>query len=149
VADTVKASIKRRLEGAWIVANLAYSAFRIFLAHTFLVRRGLNIWAYAAVEYSSTLPWSIGSARLTMALARRDLRRAWRWGLLASAGFFAPDTFVISTTHHVPWYIYVAIATWVSIASVLATRRVALAVRARRVVDEGPRTPAASSPSPH
>ena len=138
---------QRRVERAWVIANLGYSVLRILFYRQLLADRGLNVWAYVLVELSATLPWSIGSARLVMALAARSRSLALRWGAVATIGFIAPDVFILTTTDRVPPWIYVVIFAWIVVAGALAVRRIRSAVRARRAVDGEPRTPEASPPS--
>jgi hypothetical protein len=121
-----------RLERFWIVGNLAYSAFRIVLAWRFLANHGLSVWGFALVELISAVPWAISTSRITRALIKHNHRHLLAWCLLATASFLAPDAFVIATTHHVPTWIYVVIACWVSIAGVASVRKVLVSGRERR-----------------
>jgi hypothetical protein len=139
----------RRLERVWILGNVGYAVFRILLARQFLSSRGLNIWGFAIVEGASSIPWAIGSARLVRSIVDRRTGAALRWAAVATAGFFAPDVYIVATTHQVPWWIYAVLATWVTIATTVATRRLLVAIRARRLAAGELRTPGASPPSRH
>jgi hypothetical protein len=126
-----------------------YAAFRILLAAGILGHHGLNVWAFTIVEILSSVPWALGSVRLATAVIDRHPARAWRWGTLAVGGFLAPDLFVVITTHHVPWIVYLVIGFWVLIAGGISARRLALEIKLRRRAGAATRTPPPSSPSPH
>lgn len=125
----------RRIEPWWILGNLAYSGLRIVLARGLLERHGLNIWAFATVEVVASIPWAVATSRLTKGLLTHSYHGLWWWFTVAGASFFAPDVFVLATTHDVPVWIYIAIATWVTISATVATRRIVVSVRDRRAAD--------------
>lgn len=122
----------RRLEPWWIAGNLAYSGLRIALAYRLLSRHGLNVWAFTLVELVASIPWAISTSRLTKGLLTRTYRNLWLWFIVAGASFFAPDIFVLATTHDVPAWIYAGIAAWLSTSAALAARRIAVSARDRR-----------------
>ena len=139
----------RRLERVWILGNIGYAVFRILLARQFLARHGLNVWAFAVVEATSSILWAIGSVRLVRALTGRRRGPALGWGAVATVGFFAPDVYVLTTTHRVPWWIYAVIAVWITVATTVATKRIVTAIFAKKRAAGELRTPGASPPSPH
>jgi hypothetical protein len=126
----------------WVGVSLGYAALRILLAQEFLAEHGLNIWAFAIVELVSTVPWAVGSARAVTALIDKNSRRATGWAAVASAGFLAPEVFVLIATDRPPKWLPWVLALWVGVAGLLAVRRIIREVRQRRdarrdVVDGG------------
>ena len=83
------------------------------------------------MEFASTVPYAIGTAKLVASLVDRDAPRAARWALVASAGFLAPDVFTLATTDRAPRWLIVVITTWLAGAAIFAIVRVRQAVRER------------------
>ena len=138
-----------RLERAWLLGNLVYAVFRVLLARQVLADHGLNLWLFAIIEVISSVPWALGSARLTASVVQHRLDRALLWGTIALVGFLAPDVYVVIATHHVPVVVYVVLAIWISVAGTVSWVRLVREIRLRRGADEATRTAAPSSPSPH
>ncbi len=88
--------------------------------------------AFALVEFAALVPESIGTCRLVGALVDRDHALAARWGLVAGAGFIAPDVFVLATAHDAPSWLYVVVTVWLVGAVALAIRHLNAAIAARR-----------------
>lgn len=139
---------QRKIEGAWLATNVAYAVFRILLARQFLAEHGLNIWGFAVVEAVSSIGWALASARLVRAVIARRLGAGIGWAALATVGFFAPDAYVLGTTHEVPAWLYIVIGAWMTVATVIGAVRLIGAIRGRGGAAEPPRTPAPSPPSP-
>lgn len=138
----------QKIERAWLASNVAYAVLRIWLARQFLAEHGLNVWGFAVVEAVSSIVWALASARLVRAVVSRRSGPAIGWAAIATVGFFAPDAFVLGTTHHVPLWLYLVIGTWITVATVLGAQRLIVAIRGRSGAGEPPRRPAPSPPSP-
>ena len=78
---------RRRLEWIWYGVALLYCGFRVLLADRYVRRYGLNVGAFAVVEFASTIPYAIGTAKLVEAFIDRDRHKATIWALVASGGF--------------------------------------------------------------
>ncbi len=130
----MSASTARRkwAERAWVAISLGYAGFRVALAKATLESHGLNIWVFAIIEFTSTIPYAIGTSRLLQALLDHERGKAIRWGLVASVGFIAPDLYALVALHDAPVYLYVIIATWTTLAAVFAVRSVVRTNRARQ-----------------
>lgn len=115
---------RRLVEAGWYVVSAAYSLFRIALAKGFVEQYGLNVAVFAAVEVIATVPYSIGVAKLVGALVDRQQGAAFRWGLVASAGFLAPDVYTLATTRRAPWWLITIIAVWLAAAAAAGVIRV-------------------------
>ena len=123
---------RRRLEWAWYGISLLYCCVRVYLADRYVRRYGLDVPAFAVVEFSSTVPYAVGTARLVGALVDRAMRRATFWGLVASAGFVAPDLFTLVTADRTPGWLVAVIVVWLCGATVLAVHRLRKSVVERR-----------------
>ncbi len=123
-AETAVSRRRRHLERGWYAASALYSVFRIALAKGFVEQYGLNVAAFAAVEVIATIPYAIGVAKLVGALVDRRRSAALRWGLVASAGFLAPDVFTLATTRHAPWWLIAIISVWLAGAAVAGVIRI-------------------------
>jgi hypothetical protein len=116
----------------WIAGSIGYAAFRVWLARQFLADKGLDVWKFAVVELVATVPWAVGSGRAVLAVVDRQRRAAAWWSLLAAAGFFAPDVYVLLATSERPEWLVPALVVWASIAAAVAVRGLVKDVRTRR-----------------
>ena len=122
---------RRWLERGWIVASTAYGGLRIFVADHTVARYGVNIYAFATVELSSSIVYGLGTAKLVGAVLDRRRKQALRWAAFAAVGFCSPETFVAVTGKHMPPTIYLALATILTtmgtVGVVTLVRRIRLA----------------------
>jgi len=136
---------RRRLERLWIVGSVAYGALRIVVADRTVRRYGVNIWAFATIELSTSWLYGLSTARVVGALVDRALRTALRWGVLATATFFAPESFIVLTGRDMPAAVYLVIggllATVGTFATVSLVRNVRAGRRARASAAERTLTP--------
>ena len=131
---------RRVLERYWFAAAMLYALLRVILAERFLVKYGLNIYAFAIIEFVSTPLDAIGVSRTLQALIDSKRSSAMRWMMVALAGYISPDAYVVVATKHVPRSLYLAVLAWVVIGITLGARRL------RRQVKQS-RLPADSSPT--
>lgn len=124
-------STRRLLELAWCGTAVAYCLVRIVLARHFLGDH-VNVVGFAIVELASVLPDAYGTCRLVGALVDRDSQAAGRWGLVAAAGFIAPDVYVLATARHAPAWLYLVVAVWMTAAALFAAHHISTAVHERR-----------------
>ena len=125
-------SKRKRVEWAWYAVSGLYSLFRVVLAQHTVTRYGVNIWVFAIVEFTATIPYAVGTARVVTSLLDHDRRAATRWALVASAGFFAPDVYTLAAARTAPWWIYAVVLTWMTVAAVIAVRSLQGNLRQRR-----------------
>jgi hypothetical protein len=124
------------LERLWVLGSVAYGGLRIFIADHTVRRYGVNIWAFAVVELSTSWFYGLSTARLVGALVDRQGRLAARWSLLAAATFLAPETFILLTGRQMPVVVYVVVAALLSVLGTLAVLSLRRRVRATRVAKE-------------
>jgi hypothetical protein len=130
---------RRVAERAWLVAVLGYSLLRIGVAKAVVARYGVNLWIFAIIEFSSSVPYGLGTARVVTSLVDRRMSEAERWGVIAFGGFLAPDLYVVIAGRHMPLAVYLVLAGWTSLMVVLALlqlRRRVIAGRAGLHVEE-------------
>jgi hypothetical protein len=123
---------RRAVRLSWYAASVAYSGIYILLAARIAGPYGLPVSWFIAVELVATVPYTLGVARLVEALVDRRTEAAIRWGMLAGAGFFAPDVFILAATPHRPAWLVALVLTWITISSSLAARSLRERIRARR-----------------
>jgi hypothetical protein len=128
-----ESSSRQWLIGLWYALSLAYCATRVYLANRYVRPYGLNIGVFATVEILASIPYAIGTAKLVSALADRRSAAAARWGLLASAGFFAPDLFMLLSTDEAPSWLTSVLLGWLTVAIGLTVVRTLQAVNARKI----------------
>ena len=109
---------RRRLERWWFVLVMAWSALRVVVVWRWLDKYGVNPIIYAFVDLGSSVPYSFGSARTIGGLIDRRYARAAVWFLLAAVCFVAPDVYIVSAGHGMPWGVYAVVG---AIAAVAAT----------------------------
>lgn len=116
-----------------MVANVAYDALHTSVMIGIFHRYGLNPWIYVfyIIGFSVGFAWS--SLALVGALVDRQHRRAWRISAVAAVCFFAPELFLITTTRHVPTYIYALFGAYLAGSSTLAVLTLARRYRAKRI----------------
>ncbi len=131
---------RRWLERGWILVSTAYGALRIFVADHTVARYGVNIWAFAGVELSSSVVYGMGTAKLIGAVIDRRRQQALRWAGFAAIGFCSPETFVAVTGQHMPTTVYIALATILTtmgtVGVVTLVRRIKAARAAHRSLGE-------------
>jgi hypothetical protein len=129
---------RRLLERGWILVSTAYGGLRIFVADHTIARYGVNIWAFATVELTSSLFYGVGTARVVGALIDRRMRAALPWAGVAAVGFASPETFVLLTGNDMPVTVYLALvsllAMFGTIGMLSLVRRVRVG-RARRLIE--------------
>jgi ABC-type Co2+ transport system permease subunit len=102
--------VRRRIfQYLWFAAVAAWACLRILAVDTWLTKYGVNTAVFAVVEISSSVPYGIGSARCVTNLVDRHRRAATLWGLVAAAGFVAPDFYLLSAGKSMPLPTYVII----------------------------------------
>ncbi|NQV97189.1 MAG: hypothetical protein HQ486_05295 [Acidimicrobiaceae bacterium] len=116
----------------WVVLALLWSLVRISAVALWLSNYGVNTTVFAIIEISSSLLYSVSSAKAVIRLIDRQRRRAMAWSLLAVIGFLAPDVYVLTSGRSLPTISYVVI---ISLAIGIATSGV-VALR-RRIVLRG------------
>ncbi len=104
----------------------------MILADHTVTKYGVNIWVFAIIEFGATIPYAVGTARVVTSVLDHDRQAATRWALVASAGFFAPDVYTLAAARSAPWWIYVVVTTWMTVAAVIAIRSLRGNVRQRR-----------------
>ena len=102
----------------WVVASVFYGVFRVIFAGAFIADYGLNIYAYALVELTSSLTLGLSTAHLAKrVMARRSERRA----LLitaAVASYFAPDAYLLAFAHRMPARLRIPVLLVVAVGAV-------------------------------
>ena len=116
----------------WVVLALLWSLVRISAVALWLSNYGVNTTVFAIIEISSSLLYSVSSAKAVIRFIDRQHRRAMAWSLLAVIGFLAPDVYVLTSGRSLPTISYVVI---ISLAIGIATSGV-VALR-RRIVLRG------------
>ena len=108
----------------WVVLALLWSLVRISAVALWLSNYGVNTTVFAIIEISSSLLYSVSSAKAVVRLI--DRRRAMAWSLLAVIGFLAPDVYVLTSGRSLPTISYVLIislAIGIATSGVVALRR--------------------------
>lgn len=111
---------------------MLYAFIRIVLADKFLVKYGLNIYAFAAIELVSTPIDAIGVSRTVRALVDSRRSSALRWMMVAIAGYTAPDAYVVIAARQVPTSLYLGVLAWAVLATMLGVRRLRRQIKASR-----------------
>lgn len=123
---TTDGNRRRTLERLWFGLVMAWSGCRIAAVWEWLDRYGVHPLVYALVEFGSSVPYAIGSAKTIGAIVDRRYRRAAVWGLVAAVCFAAPDVFILSTGRDLPLLAYsivIGVALVAGTWAVLAGRR--------------------------
>lgn len=136
VSTPARSRRRRLLERLWILGSVAYGGLRIFIADRTVKRYGVNIWAFAAVELSTSWIYGLSTARVVGALVDRHVRLALKWGVLAAVTFLAPETFIILTGRDMPAIVYVIVLALVSVLGTAAVISLLRRVRAGRRAHE-------------
>jgi hypothetical protein len=123
---------RRRLTQGWFVLAMFYALFRIILADKFLVKYGLNIYAFAAIELVSTPIDAIGVSRTVQALVDQRRSSALRWMMVATTGYIAPDAYVVVAARQVPGSLYLGVLAWATLAMILGVRRLRRQIKLTR-----------------
>ncbi len=126
---------RKRLEGAWIVAVIAYSGFLTFVVSKTVSHYGVSTRWFGVVALIAAIPDAVGTAKMVTAIVERDAGRARLWGMVAATGYFAPEAFILATGRNLPTRVYVVLGIWVAIAlavSLISLRKKVKATRAQR-----------------
>lgn len=123
---------RRLLERSWIVVSVAYGGVRIFVADRTVKRYGVNIWAFAFVELSTSWLYGLSTARVVSSYVDRTPRKALRWGAVAAATFLAPEAFIVVTARHVPRIVYVVVVALVTVLGTVAVTSLVRKIRTAR-----------------
>ena len=110
----------------WVVLALLWSLVRISAVALWLSNYGVNTTVFAIIEISSSLLYSVSSAKAVIRFIDRQRRRAIAWSLLALIGFLAPDVYVLTSGRSLPTISYVVIislAIGIATSCVVALRR--------------------------
>lgn len=107
----------------WIGVNLLYDAIQAGFITLVFHKHGLNGGAYLVFILIFSVPFSIASFRLSVALIEHNARNMAIYGLLLIVSFYAPDVYVIRHTRHVPISLYILLGTYLLITSTLVVRR--------------------------
>ena len=126
-----------------MAANVGYDVLHTAVMIGVFHRYGLDPWVYVLyiVGFSVGFAWS--SLALIGALVDRRPRRAWLISAMTVVCFFAPELFLVTTTHHVPRYVYVLLGVYVTGSSTLA----AVALVRRYRAGRSPAAPLADAPA--
>jgi MFS family permease len=116
-----------------MVANVAYDALHTSVMIGIFHRYGLNPWIYIVYVIGFSVGFAWSSLALVGALVDRQHRRAWLVSAMTAVCFFAPEFFLITTTQHVPAYIYVLFGAYLAGSSTLAVLTLARRYRANRI----------------
>lgn len=129
-----------------MAANVGYDVLHTAVMIGVFHRYGLDPWVYVLyiVGFSVGFAWS--SLALIGALVDRRPRRAWPISAVTVVCFFAPELFLLTTTHHVPRYVYVLLGGYVACSSTLAAVALVRRYRARRDPARGRGVVPAGSP---
>lgn len=106
-----------------------YALLRVALAEQFLVKYGLNIYVFAAIEFLSTPIYAIGVTRMVRSLVASRRASAVRWLMVSILGFVAPDAYVVVAARQVPASMYLAVLAWVVLGTILGIRRLRRQIR--------------------
>lgn len=120
------------------MASTAYGGLRIFVADHTVARYGVNIYAFATVELSSSIVYGLGTAKLVSAALDRRRTQALRWAAFAAVGFCSPETFVAITGKHMPPTIYLALATILTTMGTVGVVTLVRRIRTARAVAAPP-----------
>jgi hypothetical protein len=107
----------------WFGTSMLYALLRIALAEQFLVKYGLNIYVFAAIEILSTPIYAIGVTRMVRGLTESRRATAIRWLMVSILGVVAPDVCVVVAARRVPASLYLAVLAWVGLGTILGVRR--------------------------
>jgi hypothetical protein len=117
----------------WILGDIVWATFRLFVARATLRQYGLNIWLFCVVEYASIVPYIFGSAKCVKAFVAKRHLLAAQWAAFAALGFISPELFIVATTKKMPWHVYIIIAIAVSIFGTAAAIGLVKKVRKERL----------------
>jgi len=108
---------------------LGWSGLRILFAETYMVKYGINIWIFVAVEVVSSPVLALSSARTVRALVVHSLRMSVGWGTLALVSYAAPDVYLLTAGRGVPWRLYGLIIGVMGLAGLASVIRMRQTVR--------------------
>ena len=124
----------------WVVLVLLWSLVRISVVAVWLSNYGVNTTVFAIIEITSSILYSVSSAKAVVRFIDRQRRCVMVWSLLALIGFLAPDVYVLTSGRSLPTISYVVI---ISLAIGIATsgvvtlrRRVLRSLRQRPLTRE-------------
>ena len=124
---------RRILERLWIFATLAYSIGRVILARATVERYGVNIWVFGFIDFGTSGPYGLATARLVTSLIDKNTNAASRWAALAGACFIAPDLYVVASGRDLPPRIYVVLSVWVSLMTALSIGQMRRRIRTNKI----------------
>lgn len=122
----------RQVEAAWVVAVVAYSVVRVWLAHRYLRSYGIDTLTFGVIEAVSSVPYGVGTSRFVIEMMHHRYRSARWWGLLGAAGFLAPDLYVLAVGREVPDHVYIVLGTVIVVSTVSTLLGLRDQVRAAR-----------------
>ena len=118
---------RRTLFGAiWVALVLLWSLVRISVVAVWLSNYGVNTTVFAIIEITSSILYSVSSAKAVVRFIDRQRRCAMAWSLFALIGFLAPDVYVLTSGRSLPTISYVVIislAIGIATSGVVALRR--------------------------
>ena len=123
---------RRAVRLSWYVLSAGYSVLYILVFGSLAGPYGLSIWWLAVVELTATVPYTLGVARVVEALVDRRPQLAVRWSLVAGAGYFAPDVFILTATRHLPAWLVAGVLCWATATTTVALHSLRGRIRARR-----------------
>ena len=112
--------------------SAGYSVLYILVFGSLAAPYGLPIWGLAAVELTATVPYTLGVARMVEALVDRRPQLAVRWSLVAAAGYFAPDVFILTATRRPPAWLVAGVVCWATVTTTIALHSLRGRIRTRR-----------------
>lgn len=103
--------------------NILYDAVQAGFITLVFHKHGLRGGAYLAFVLLFSIPFSIASFRLSVAIIEHNTKKALFYGLILIVSFYAPDVYVIRHTRQVPISLYILLGTYLLISSIFVVRR--------------------------
>ena len=120
---------RKSLETVWTLLVLGWSGLRVLFAETYMVKYGINIWIFVAVELVSSPVLALASTRTVRALVAHSLRLSLGWGGIAFVSYAAPDVYLLTAGRGVPWRLYTVIVVVMVIAGLVSLVRMRQTIR--------------------
>ena len=111
--------IRGQLTWAWIAISIAWSLIRSLVIRRVFGPHGTNSWVYLVIDFSTTIPYAIYSAKAVFAWIDKSSEFR-RYLFISAACFIAPDLYVALTARRVSLDVWIGFGLFVFILASLA-----------------------------
>lgn len=106
---------RKNLSKVWVGITIIYDIARALVIAKTFYKYKINVYYYLTFELVISILFAIASLRLVLSIVDRDRKKMFKYSLLTSLLFFAPEIYIVCFGEGIPGHMYLILGIYLLI----------------------------------